>query len=349
MTHLSINALTKRYPGEEKPAIDSLSLEVESGNLVALLGPSGCGKTTTMKMIAGLLEPTSGDILFDNQSILNIAPEKRGAVMVFQNYLLFPYMTIAQNVGYGLKMRKVDQATIDRRVGEMLELVKLPSLGDRRPKELSGGQQQRVALARALIVQPNLLLLDEPLSNLDAHLRFEMRDLIREIQREMGITTLFVTHDQEEAAVLSDKIALILDGTLQQYDPPMGFYESPKSRAIADFFGGVNFVSGTADQGRFTTDLGVWNAPRGFASGTGLATIRPEDIEICDAAGENVLSGIIISHVYVGTHSRLKVEVGAHLFHVVADASIIKTYDTGSPIMLRFPSEKIWVLPNEEG
>ena len=349
MTHLSINALTKRYPGEEKPAIDSLSLEVESGNLVALLGPSGCGKTTTMKMIAGLLEPTSGDILFDNQSILNIAPEKRGAVMVFQNYLLFPYMTIAQNVGYGLKMRKVDQATIDRRVGEMLELVKLPSLGDRRPKELSGGQQQRVALARALIVQPNLLLLDEPLSNLDAHLRFEMRDLIREIQREMGITTLFVTHDQEEAAVLSDKIALILDGTLQQYDPPMGFYESPKSRAIADFFGGVNFVSGTADQGRFTTDLGVWNAPRGFASGTGLATIRPEDIEICDAAGENVLSGTIISHVYVGTHSRLKVEVGAHLFHVVADASIIKTYDTGSPIMLRFPSEKIWVLPNEEG
>jgi ABC-type Fe3+/spermidine/putrescine transport system ATPase subunit len=349
MTHLSINALTKRYPGEEKPAIDSLSLEVESGNLVALLGPSGCGKTTTMKMIAGLLEPTSGDILFDNQSILNIAPEKRGAVMVFQNYLLFPYMTIAQNVGYGLKLRKVDQATIDRRVGEMLELVKLPSLGDRRPKELSGGQQQRVALARALIVQPNLLLLDEPLSNLDAHLRFEMRDLIREIQREMGITTLFVTHDQEEAAVLSDKIALILDGTLQQYDPPMGFYESPKSRAIADFFGGVNFVSGTADQGRFTTDLGVWNAPRGFASGTGLATIRPEDIEICDAAGDNVLSGTIISHVYVGTHSRLKVEVGAHLFHVVADASIIKTYDTGSPIMLRFPSEKIWVLPNEEG
>ena len=349
MTHLSINALTKRYPGEEKPAIDSLSLEVESGNLVALLGPSGCGKTTTMKMIAGLLEPTSGDILFDNQSILNIAPEKRGAVMVFQNYLLFPYMTIAQNVGYGLKMRKVDQATIDRRVGEMLELVKLPSLGDRRPKELSGGQQQRVALARALIVQPNLLLLDEPLSNLDAHLRFEMRDLIREIQREMGITTLFVTHDQEEAAVLSDKIALILDGTLQQYDPPMGFYESPKSRAIADFFGGVNFVSGTADQGRFTTNLGVWNAPRGFASGTGLATIRPEDIEICDAAGENVLSGTIVSHVYVGTHSRLKVEVGAHLFHVVADASIIKTYDTGSPIMLRFPSEKIWVLPNEEG
>ena len=196
--------------------------------------------------------------------------------MVFQNYLLFPYMTIAQNVGYGLKMRKVDQATIDRRVGEMLELVKLPSLGDRRPKELSGGQQQRVALARALIVQPNLLLLDEPLSNLDAHLRFEMRDLIREIQQEMGITTLFVTHDQEEAAVLSDKIALILDGTLQQYDPPMGFYESPKSRAIADFFGGVNFVAGKQEKGRFTTDLGTWNAPRGIAQAPVLPPFGPK-------------------------------------------------------------------------
>ena len=163
MTRLSLRGLTKHYPGTEKPAIDDLNIEVESGSLVALLGPSGCGKTTTMKMIAGLLKPTSGDILFDETSILKIPPEKRGAVMVFQNYLLFPYMTVAQNVGYGLKMRKVEQATIDRRVDEMLELVKLPGMGSRKPKELSGGQQQRVALARALIVNPNLLLLDEPL------------------------------------------------------------------------------------------------------------------------------------------------------------------------------------------
>ena len=349
MTHLSIKDLTKRYPGEDKPAIDALSLEVESGTLVALLGPSGCGKTTTMKMIAGLLEPTSGDILFDNESILNIAPERRGAVMVFQNYLLFPYMTIAQNVGYGLKMRKVDQATIDRRVAEMLELVKLPNLGDRRPKELSGGQQQRVALARALIVQPNLLLLDEPLSNLDAHLRFEMRDLIREIQQEMGITTLFVTHDQEEAAVLSDKIALILDGTLQQYDPPMSFYEAPQSREIADFFGGVNFVTGSQDQGRFTSALGNWSAPRGISAGKGLATIRPEDIQICEQEGENVIAGTVVSHVYVGTHSRLKVQVGDHLLHVVADASVIKTYTNDTPVLLHLPAEKLWVLPDVQG
>ena len=348
MTHLSIRDLTKRYPGEQKPAIDSLCLEVESGNLVALLGPSGCGKTTAMKMIAGLLEPSSGDILFDNQSVLNIAPEKRGAVMVFQNYLLFPYMTIAQNIGYGLKMRKVDKATINRRVGEMLELVKLPSLGDRRPKELSGGQQQRVALARALIVQPNLLLLDEPLSNLDAHLRVEMRDLIREIQREIGITTLFVTHDQEEAAVLSDKIALILNGTLQQYDTPMSFYEAPQSREVADFFGGVNFVTGSQDKGRFTSALGNWSAPRGISGGRGLATIRPEDIQICEHEGENVIAGTVVSHIYAGTHSRLKVQVGENLLHVVADAAAIKTYKNGTSVLLHLPAEKLWVLPNDQ-
>lgn len=346
MTHLSIQGLTKRYPGQSTAAIDGLSLEIESGSLVALLGPSGCGKTTTMKMIAGLLEPTSGDILFGDKSILDIAPEKRGAVMVFQNYLLFPYMSIAQNVGYGLKMRKIDQATIDRRVGEMLELVKLPGLGDRRPKELSGGQQQRIALARALIVNPNLLLLDEPLSNLDAHLRFEMRDLIREIQQDMGITTLFVTHDQEEAAVLSDKVALILHGTLQQYDPPMAFYDAPRSREIADFFGGVNFLPGAKSGDNFTCDLGVLNAPRGITSGNGIATIRPEDIRIADpSAVDNVVTGTVASHVYVGTHSRLKVQVGAHLLHVIADADAIRTYGDGAEIRLQFPQHKIWVLP----
>jgi ABC-type Fe3+/spermidine/putrescine transport system ATPase subunit len=347
MTHLSIRGLTKRYAGQESAAIDGLSLEIESGSLVALLGPSGCGKTTTMKMIAGLLEPTSGDILFGDKSILDIAPERRGAVMVFQNYLLFPYMSIAQNVGYGLKMRKIDQATIDRRVGEMLELVKLPGLGERRPKELSGGQQQRIALARALIVKPNLLLLDEPLSNLDAHLRFEMRDLIREIQQEMGITTLFVTHDQEEAAVLSDKIALILHGKLQQYDTPMSFYDAPISREIADFFGGVNFLPGAQAGGQFTSDLSTFNAPRGITSGNGIATIRPEDIRIAEGDGENVVTGTVASHVYLGTHSRLKVQVDNYLIHVITDADVIKTYGDGAQIKLLFPSHKIWVLPPE--
>ena len=227
MTHVSIKNLTKVYPGSSVPSLDNLSLEVTSGSLTALLGPSGCGKTTTMKMIAGLLDQTSGDVTFDNISILKEKPESRGVVMVFQNHLLFPYMNVQDNIGFGLKMRNIHKDEIYKRVIEMLDLVKLPNMENRMPKELSGGQQQRVALARALIVQPKVLLLDEPLSNLDAHLRFEMRDLIRNLQQSMGITTIFVTHDQEEAVVLADQVALILDGRLKQYDKPDVFYKRP--------------------------------------------------------------------------------------------------------------------------
>ena len=180
MTQVTLSALTKRFDEKSPPAVDRLDLEIESGKLTALLGPSGCGKTTTMKMIAGLLRPTSGDISFSGRSILSIPPEDRGAVMVFQNYLLFPYMTIAENIGFGLKMRKVDRRETKSRVRDMLDLVQLPGFEERKPRQLSGGQQQRIALARALIVQPNVLLLDEPLSNLDAHLRDEMRELLNE-------------------------------------------------------------------------------------------------------------------------------------------------------------------------
>lgn len=233
MTQVRISNLTKVYPGATVPSVKNLDLEIESGELTALLGPSGCGKTTTMKMIAGLLCPTYGDITFDGQSILSLKPEDRGVVMVFQNYLLFPYMSVADNIGFGLRMRKMPKSEIKPRVDEMLELMKLPDLGDRRPSELSGGQQQRVALARALIIRPKVLLLDEPLSNLDAHLRLEMRDLIRSLQQEFGITTIFVTHDQEEAVVLADKVALILDGELRQYDKADVFYKRPADEQVA--------------------------------------------------------------------------------------------------------------------
>ena len=241
MTHVSIKNLTKVYPGLTVPSLDNLSLEINSGSLTALLGPSGCGKTTTMKMIAGLLDQTSGDVTFDGTSILKEKPENRGVVMVFQNHLLFPYMNVQDNIGFGLKMRNVHKDEIFNRVIKMLDLVKLPNMENRMPKELSGGQQQRVALARALIVQPRVLLLDEPLSNLDAHLRFEMRDLIRNLQQSMGITTIFVTHDQEEAVVLADQVALILDGKLKQYAQPDVFYKKPIDVVTAKFFGGQNF------------------------------------------------------------------------------------------------------------
>ena len=229
MTHIILDVLTKVYSGTQVPAVDRFSLDIPHGELVAFLGPSGCGKTTTLKMIAGLIRPTSGGILFDSENVLPIPAEKRGAVMVFQNYLLFPYMSIGDNVGFGLKMRGVDKKTMRQKVQEMLELVKLPDISNRRPNQLSGGQQQRVALARALITEPRVLLLDEPLSNLDAHLRDEMRELILTIQKELNVTTIFVTHDQEEAVLLADQIALIFEGVLQQYASPGEFYQRPIS------------------------------------------------------------------------------------------------------------------------
>ena len=217
MSNLRILNLVKNFQGMDRPAVNNVNLEINSGELVAFLGPSGCGKTTILKMITGLFDPDKGDITLDNQTLLSTPTEKRGVVMVFQNYLLFPYMNVNENVGFALKMKGVEQNIIDKKVKDMLDLVKLPDIGLRRPKQLSGGQQQRVALARALIASPKLLLLDEPLSNLDAHLRDEMRELIVTIQKKLNVTTIFVTHDQEEAVLLADKIALIFDGELQNF------------------------------------------------------------------------------------------------------------------------------------
>ena len=347
MTHLILSELSQTYATTGKPALDRLNLEIESGQLNALLGPSGCGKTTAMKMIAGILTPTSGDILFDGTSVLPIPAERRGAVMVFQNYLLFPYMSVGDNVGFGLKMARVNKSTIEKKVNEMLELVQLPGVQSRKPSQLSGGQQQRIALARALIVEPKVLLLDEPLSNLDAHLRDEMRELIRDIQEKMGITTVFVTHDQEEAVMLADKIALIFEGVLQQYDKPEVFYNKPDSLRAARFFGGVNFVEGEYSNERIKTSLGEFSAPRSsVAGGASVLSIRPEDIEFgVDADGDNVVAGSVRSHVYVGTYTKYKVESEGQEFEVIAEANSKESFPDASNVNIRFPAEKIWVLP----
>lgn len=346
MTHVSIRDLTKVYPGSHEPALDQLSLEIPTGELTALLGPSGCGKTTTMKMIAGLLAPTSGDVLFDDRSVLDDKPEHRGVVMVFQNYLLFPYMSVADNVGFGLKMRKIPKPQIDQRVKEMLDQVKLPDLGARRPSELSGGQQQRVALARALIVQPNVLLLDEPLSNLDAHLRFEMRDLIRGLQQEMGITTIFVTHDQEEAVVLADKVALILEGRMKQYEDADVFYKRPVDEATARFFGGQNFVSGQSDGAIFDSPLGQLVLPEGTATGSGKLTFRPENIRInAEKNAENVLQAVVSERIFLGTQTRLKLQVGNEKLDAIANPNEVENVSTGDSVVISLPSSSLWVLP----
>ena len=345
MTHVSIQELTKVYPGADTPALDRLSLDIASGELTALLGPSGCGKTTTMKMIAGLLETTSGDVRFNDRSILRDKPENRGVVMVFQNYLLFPYMSVADNVGFGLKMRKTDPAEIKRRVGEMLDLVKLPDVGDRKPSALSGGQQQRIALARALIVQPEVLLLDEPLSNLDAHLRFEMRDLIRQLQQDMGITTIFVTHDQEEAVVLADRVALILDGQMKQYDTPDAFYKRPVDEATARFFGGHNFIAGTSAHGRFSCALGQLALPDDAVAGNGTLTFRPENVRIGHMYGDhNNLHADLEEVIYLGTQTRLKLRVGDTAVEAVVNPNEVEGLNPGSKVPIHLPEVALWVI-----
>ena len=347
MTHVSIKNLTKVYPGLTVPSLDNLSLEINSGSLTALLGPSGCGKTTTMKMIAGLLDQTSGDVTFDGTSILKEKPENRGVVMVFQNHLLFPYMNVQDNIGFGLKMRNVHKDEIFNRVIKMLDLVKLPNMENRMPKELSGGQQQRVALARALIVQPRVLLLDEPLSNLDAHLRFEMRDLIRNLQQSMGITTIFVTHDQEEAVVLADQVALILDGKLKQYAQPDVFYKKPIDVVTAKFFGGQNFIKGTSKNNNFSSNIGKLALPKDCLQGNGILTFRPENVQIGKGPKSvNTIKAKIIEIIFLGTQTRLKLSIKDEVIQAIANPNEVDEKETGIEIDINIPPSCLWVINN---
>ncbi len=344
MTTVSIKSLTRRFG--DVVAVNDLNLEIPSGDLVAFLGPSGCGKTTTLRMITGLLIPSEGDVLFDDQSVLTIPAEKRGAVMVFQKHLLFPTMNVAQNVGFGLRMRKVKKAEIERRVAEMLALVRLPGFQNRQAHELSGGQQQRIALARALIVEPSVLLLDEPLANLDANLRLEMRELIRRIQKELKTTTIFVTHDQEEAVMLADRVALMFDGVLQQYDVPQAFYERPRTPEIARFFRNSNFLSGIKRGTEIETTLGTVRMASQHSDqpdGPILLTVRPEDVQINPSAAGNRIDVSVLSNVYMGTYTQVQLDVDGEKWQAHGPADLRLT--VGETISVCLPEARIWVLP----
>jgi ABC-type Fe3+/spermidine/putrescine transport system ATPase subunit len=337
---LRLRDLSHRYAEGSSQALSRLSIDVEPGEFVAFLGPSGCGKTTALKIIAGLLRPASGDVLVDGGSVLAVPPEKRRAAMVFQKPLLFPHMSVAQNIGFGLRMQSVPRDRIPRRVDAALRRVRMEGFAERRPDELSGGQQQRVALARALVTEPRLLLLDEPLSALDAGLREEMRELVREVHEQGGYTTVFVTHDQEEAVVLADRIALLFDGELQMYDEPQAFYERPATREVARFFGATNFIRGRAKKGTVETPLGDLSLARAATPGDVTLTIRPEAVRL--GGGENSFPARVIRAVYLGTRIECGLEAnGVRLTAAVPPDSGVHE---GGKVTVRLPAGSLWVL-----
>ena len=281
MTTLQLKGLTKAYSAFK--AVDDLSLTLRDGEFLSLLGPSGCGKTTTLRMIAGFITPTEGSILLDGQEISSpsgvVPPDKRQMSMIFQSYAIWPNMTVAQNVGFGLRMKKLPKAQIARQVAEVLEVVQLDHLASRYPAELSGGQQQRVALARAVALQPKVMLLDEPLSNLDANLREDMRSEIKRMHTEYGITTVYVTHDQSEAMAISDRIAVINAGRIEQIEAPHRLYSRPRTRFAAEFIGRTNLIEGRRKDGVMI--FPSFRAPsQGGRDGPLLASVRPQTLRL---------------------------------------------------------------------
>lgn len=346
MTELVLQDLCKVYPGNEKPVVDNISLRVRSGSLTALLGPSASGKSTILKIIAGLLAPSSGDVLVEKRSVLHLPPERRNAVLVFQDNLLFPYLTVGENIGFGLRMRRRPKSEITAAVGRMMELIQLNGLEKRKPSELSGGQQQRVALARALVLRPRLMLLDEPFSNLDAHLRLEMQSLLKGLHRETGTTMLFVTHDQSEAVRLADQIALIFRGQLRQYDTPDAFYSRPDDREVAEFFGGRNFIEGVMKDGHFECALGRLQLPANAPQQGRILTFRPENVVIgeCDVE-TNRITAILEDRQFLGDRTMLRLRCGPVVFSTYSSPLAATSYVIGEQISACLPPDGLWLLP----
>ncbi len=319
MSSVDLEGLSRVYGGAA--AVTGLTLSVADGEFLALLGPSGCGKTTTLRMVAGFVEPSAGRIRIGGQDVTHVPPHRRNTGMVFQSYALFPHLTVAENVGFGLEMRGRNRAEIEGKVRQALDRVRLGALGGRHPRQLSGGQQQRVALARALIIEPEVLLLDEPLSNLDAKLRGEMRAEIRALQRSLGLTTILVTHDQEEAFAVADRLAVMNAGRVEQAGTPAEVFETPRNRFVADFVGVANLLPGRlAAPGVFVLAGGepVRLAQLAVVAAASLLAIRPERITVLAAADgtwANQLPGRVREATYLGgvTEYRIGLASGAEL------------------------------------
>ena len=316
MANVSFHGLTKKFTG--MAAVDDLRLEIKDGEFVSLLGPSGCGKTTTLRLVAGFLQPDAGEIRVNDKIISSastlIPPERRNMSMIFQSYAIWPHMTVFQNVAYGLKFKKLAGREVEEKTERLLRVVHLEALKARYPAELSGGQQQRVALARALVVEPQILLLDEPLSNLDANLREEMRFEIRRLHEEFGITTIYVTHDQAEAMVTSDRIVVLNKGRMVQVGTPSEIFDQPRTRFVAEFIGKTNILSGRLQDGNAVSlapdlQIRVAEGSHSAASGETFVCIRPhnflltaEESEARELAGQgfNLFSGVLERRIYFG-------------------------------------------------
>jgi len=336
MAFVQLEGLGKRYG--EIDAVVATNLSVEKGEFVSLLGPSGCGKTTTLQMIAGFVEVTSGRILLDGRDITHAKPASRGLGVVFQSYALFPHMTVKDNVAFGLRMRKVPNGELHQRVDRVLKLVRLDPHAERYPRELSGGQRQRVALARALVIEPPVLLLDEPLSNLDANLREEMQFEIRRIQREVGITTLMVTHDQSEALSISDRVVVMQAGRITQIDAPYTLYEHPRTEFISGFVGKANLLPGERDS------AGVVQVQRG---GELTLSLRPEKIDLRDAS-HGRLQGKIVSRFFLGSQWLYGVSTSLGELSVVRRNDGSAPMNEGTPVGLDWDAALLRVLSVDE-
>ncbi|MBL8762001.1 MAG: ABC transporter ATP-binding protein [Phycisphaerae bacterium] len=314
-TAITLTQVVKDYPAARGPVtrvIDHVDLSINPGELFFLLGPSGCGKTTILRMIAGFIEPTDGRIRFGDRDVTDIPANHRNTGMVFQSYALWPHMTVAENVAFGLRVRKTPTREATTRVEAALDAVKMRSFADRKPNQLSGGQQQRVALARALVIRPDVLLLDEPLSNLDAKLRHELRDEIRRLCREFEMTTICVTHDREEAMAIGDRIAVLDGGRVAQVGPPAEVYSSPTSRFIAEFLGEANFIPGvtrSSPQGGVVVESSLGLLPGNGQAGQSVsAVVRPEQVRLRAGAG---LPAEIKDLSFVGHHTRYTLQAGS--------------------------------------
>jgi putative spermidine/putrescine transport system ATP-binding protein len=348
MSFLVLEGVQKRFG--PSIAVEDFNLSAEKGEFVSFLGPSGCGKTTTLRMIAGFEQPTQGSISVDGTDITHRPPNRRNVGMVFQSYALFPNMNVADNIGFGLRVRKRPKDQIRKRVDELLELINLPDKGGRYPYQLSGGQQQRVALARALAIEPEVLLLDEPLSALDAKIRVALRKEIRTIQRQLGITTVYVTHDQEEAMSLSDRVVVMSEGRVEQIGPPPQIYNFPATPFVASFVGTLNLLPAKvvdAATGRVTVAGQEITGSKGVA-GNGAVTValRPEAVELGEGGGANRLRGKIEDVSFLGSivRTRIRVADDASLSFDQFNDPALAPASIGDPVTVSFPTEATLIL-----